>query len=210
MGNKISPTGFRMGITKDWVSRWYLTKKSVAAALLEDQRIRKYLTKRFELAGVKCIEIERSLNDVNVLVKVSKPGVVIGRGGAGVDEVREELKKLTASKASLTVEEVKNAETDAQLVADFIARQLKRRMPYRRVMNGAINSAMDRGAKGIKIRLAGLLGGGNTIARTETLSQGSVPAQTLRADIDFAKVDCLMLFGKIGIKVWIYKGLKEI
>jgi small subunit ribosomal protein S3 len=199
-----------MGITKDWVSRWYLTKKSVAAALLEDQRIRKYLTKRFELAGVKCIEIERSLNDVNVLVKVSKPGVVIGRGGAGVDEVREELKKLTASKASLTVEEVKNAETDAQLVADFIARQLKRRMPYRRVMNGAINSAMDRGAKGIKIRLAGLLGGGNTIARTETLSQGSVPAQTLRADIDFAKVDCLMLFGKIGIKVWIYKGLKEI
>ncbi len=210
MGHKINPNGFRIGITKDWVSRWYLTKKSIAQALLEDQKIRKFLTKRFESAGVKSVEIERSLNDVNVLVKVSKPGVVIGRGGAGVDEVREELKKITNSKTSLTVEEIKNAETDAQLVADFISRQLKRRMPYRRVMTSAINSAMERGAKGIKIRLAGLLGGGNTIARTETLSQGSIPAQTLRADIDFAKVDCLMLFGKIGIKVWIYKGMKEI
>ena len=210
MGHKINPNGFRIGITKDWVSRWYLTKKSIAQALLEDQKIRKFLTKRFESAGVKSVEIERSLNDVNVLVKVSKPGVVIGRGGVGVDEVREELKKITNSKTSLTVEEVKNAETDAQLVADFISRQLKRRMPYRRVMTSAINSAMERGAKGIKIRLAGLLGGGNTIARTETLSQGSIPAQTLRADIDFAKVDCLMLFGKIGIKVWIYKGMKEI
>ena len=210
MGHKINPNGFRIGITKDWVSRWYLTKKSIAQALLEDQKIRKFLTKRFESAGVKSVEIERSLNDVNVLVKVSKPGVVIGRGGVGVDEVREELKKITNSKTSLTVEEIKNAETDAQLVADFISRQLKRRMPYRRVMTSAINSAMERGAKGIKIRLAGLLGGGNTIARTETLSQGSIPAQTLRADIDFAKVDCLMLFGKIGIKVWIYKGMKEI
>jgi small subunit ribosomal protein S3 len=210
MGHKVNPTGFRMGITKDWVSRWYLAKRSVAGALLEDQRLRKFLTKRFELAGVKSVEIERSLNDITVLVKVAKPGVVIGRGGAGVDEVREEIKKITNSKTSLTVEEVKNAETDAQLVADFISRQLKRRMPYRRVMNGAINSAMERGAKGIKIRLAGLLGGSMTIARTETLAQGSVPSQTIRADIDFAKVDCLMVFGKIGIKVWIYKGMKEI
>jgi len=210
MGNKINPTGFRIGINKDWVSRWYLSKKAFSVALLEDQKIRKFLTKRFEMAGVKCVEIERSLNDVSILVKVSKPGVVIGRGGAGIDEVKEELKKIISTKMSLTVEEVKNAETDAQLVADFISRQLKRRMPYRRIMNGAINSAMERGAKGIKIKLAGLLGGGNTIARTETLSQGSVPAQTLRADIDFAKVDCLMLFGKIGIKVWIYKGLKDI
>lgn len=210
MGHKINPNGFRVGITKDWVSRWYLNKKSVAGALLEDQKIRKFLTKRFEAAGVKCVEIERSVNDVNIIAKVSKPGMVIGRGGAGVDEVREELKKITNCKTSLTVEEVKNAETDAQLVADYISRQLKRRMPYRRVMNGAINSAMDRGAKGIKVRLAGLMGGGNTIARTETLAQGSVPAQTLRADLDFAKVDCQMLFGKIGIKVWIYKGMKEI
>jgi small subunit ribosomal protein S3 len=210
MGHKINPTGFRMGITKDWVSRWYLAKKSVAGALLEDQKLRKFLTKRFEAAGVRSVEIERSLNDINVLVKVSKPGVVIGRGGAGIDEVREELKKITTSKLSLSVEEVKNADTDAQLVADLISRQLKRRMPYRRIMNTAINSAMERGAKGIKIKVSGLLGGGNTIARTETLAQGSVPAQTLRADIDFAKVDCLMLFGKIGIKVWIYKGMKEI
>ncbi len=210
MGHKINPNGFRVGITKDWTSRWYLSKKATAPALLEDHAIRKFLTKRFETAGVKTIEIERSLNEVNVIAKVSKPGVVIGRGGAGVDEVREELKRLTKSKTNLTVEEVKNAETDAQLIADFISRQLKRRIPYRRVMTSAINSAMERGVKGIKIRMAGLLGGGNTIARRETLSQGSVPSQTLRADIDFAQVDCLMLFGKIGIKVWVYKGLKEI
>jgi small subunit ribosomal protein S3 len=162
------------------------------------------------LAGVKNVEIERSLNDIAVFVKVSKPGMVIGRGGTGVDEVRNDLKKMTNSKIILTVEEVKNAETDAQLVADYISRQLKRRLPYRRIMTSAINSAMERGVKGIKIRLSGLLGGGNTIARTETLSQGSIPAQTLRADLDFAKVDCLMIFGKIGIKVWIYKGIKEI
>lgn len=210
MGHKINPNAFRLGITKDWNSRWYLSKKAIAPALLEDQKIRKFLTKKFETAGVKCIEIERSLNEVSVIAKVSKPGVVIGRGGAGVDEVREELKKITNIKTNLTVEEVKNAETDAQLVADFISRQLKRRLPYRRVMSSAINSATDRGVKGIKIKLSGLLGGGNTIARTETLASGSVPAQTLRADIDFAQVDCLMLFGKIGIKVWIYKGMKEI
>lgn len=210
MGHKINPNGFRIGITKDWTSRWYLNKKAVAGALLEDQKIRKFLTKRFETAGVKSVEIERSLNEVSVIAKVSKPGVVIGRGGAGVDEVRDELKKITNIKTSLTVEEVKNAETDAQLVADFISRQLKRRLPYRRIMTSAINSATERGVKGIKIKLSGLLGGGNTIARTETLSQGSVPSQTLRADIDFAQVDCLMLFGKIGIKVWIFKGMKEI
>ncbi|MBU0649604.1 30S ribosomal protein S3, partial [Patescibacteria group bacterium] len=206
MGHKINPNGFRVGITKDWTSRWYLPKKSVAPALLEDQEIRKFLTKRLETAGVKVIEIERSLNEINVTAKVSKPGIVIGRGGAGVDELREELRKLTDSKISLTVEEVRNAETDAQLIADFICRQLKRRLPYRRVMASAVNAAMERGVKGIKIRLSGLLGGGNTIARTETLSQGSVPSQTLRADLDFAQVDCLMLFGKIGIKVWVYKG----
>lgn len=210
MGHKINPTGFRIGINKDWTSRWYLSKKAVAPALLEDFTIRKFLTKRFETAGVKCIEIDRSLNDVAVTARVSKPGVVIGRGGAGVDEVRDELKKITKVKTSLTVEEVKNAETDAQLVADYITRQLKRRLPYRRVMTSAINSAMERGVKGIKIRLAGLLGGPMSIARTETLAQGSVPSQTIRADIDFAKMDCLMPYGKVGIKVWIFKGLKEI
>lgn len=210
MGHKINPTGFRMGITKDWTSRWYLSKKATAPALIEDHAIRKFLIKRLENAGVKSIEIERSLNDVSVIAKVSKPGVVIGRGGAGVDEIKEDLKKITKVKTSLTVEEVKNAETDAQLVGDFISRQLRRRLPYRRIMNSAINSAMERGVKGIKIKLAGLLGGPMSIARTETLAQGSVPSQTIRADIDFAQVDCLMPYGKVGIKVWIYKGLKEI
>lgn len=210
MGHKINPNGFRIGVTKDWTSRWYLNKKAIAGALIEDQKIRKMLTKKFETAGVKSIEIERSLNEVTVTAKVSKPGVVIGRGGAGVEEVREGLKKLTGIKTNLNVEEVKNAETDAQLIADFISRQLKRRLPYRRVMTSAMNSATERGVKGIKIKLSGLLGGGNTIARNETLSSGSIPSQTLRADIDFAQVDCIMLFGKIGIKVWVYKGMKEI
>lgn len=210
MGKKINPNGFRIGITKDWSSRWYLGKKSMPSAVLEDFKIRKFLYEKFDAAGVKSIEIERSLNEVNVTAKVSKPGVVIGKGGSAVDEVKEELKKMTKCKTSLTVEEVKNAETDAQLIADFISRQLRKRLPYRRVMVSAINSAVERGVKGIKIRLSGLLGGGNTIARSETLAYGSVPTQTLRADIDFAQVDCQMLFGKIGIKVWVYKGMKEI
>lgn len=210
MGHKINPNGFRLGITKDWSSRWYLNKKAIAPAIVEDRKIRKFMTAKFEQAGIKCIDIERSLNEVNIFVKVSKPGVVIGKGGAGTEELREQLRKFVKGKISVTVEEVKNAETDASLVADYISRQLRRRMPYRRIMVSAINSAVERGVKGIKIKVSGLLGGGNSIARTETLSQGSIPSQTLRADIDFSKLDCHMIFGVIGIKVWIYKGLKEI
>ncbi len=206
MGQKINPTGFRIGITKDWQSRWYADKANYHNLTLEDMKIRKYLSQKFELAGVKSIEIERSVNEVNIIVKVSKPGVVIGKGGTGVEEAEKELKKITKSKIRLTAEEVKNPEIEAQLVADYISRQLKRRMNYKRVVNAAVNSALDKGAKGIKIKISGLLSGGNSIARSDMIKKGPVPTQTLRADIDYAQVDCHMLYGTIGIKVWIYKG----
>jgi len=206
MGQKVNPYGFRLGISKDWMSRWYADKKQYANIMLEDLKIRKYLEKKFEMAGVKSIDIERSVNEVSITVKVAKPGVVIGKGGAGVEEAEKELKKITKSKIRLTAEEVKNPEIEAQLVADYVARQLKRRLPYRRVVMAAISSARDKGAKGIKIKLAGLLSGGNSISRSETFLDGSIPSQTLRADVDYAQVHCQMLFGTIGIKVWIYKG----
>lgn len=206
MGQKINPIGFRVGITKDWSSRWYSDKKSYADLALEDVKIRHFLTDKFSQAGLKNIDIERSVNEVNIAVRVSKPGLVIGRGGIGVEEVEKELKKITKSKIKLTAEEIKVPEVEAQLVADHISRQIKRRMHFRRVALAAVNSAMDRGAKGIKIKISGLLSGGNSISRSETILKGSVPAQTLRANIDYAQVDCKLLYGVIGIKVWIYKG----
>lgn len=208
MGHKINPVGYRLGISKDWSSRWFNNKQGYADAVLEDLKIRKFLRKKLETAGLKEIEIERTENDISLTLRVSKPGVVIGRGGAGVGEIEQELKKLTKSKVRITAEEVKSPETAAQLVADYIARQIKRRVPYRRTCIFALNSAMDKGAKGIKIKLSGVLGGSNTIARTDNFVLGSVPLQTLRADIDYAQLDCHLLYGTIGIKVWVYKGEK--
>jgi small subunit ribosomal protein S3 len=213
MGQKINPVGFRMGITKTWTSKWFTNKREYGKYVAEDYKVRKYLEKKFEAAGVKDIQIERSPNEIKVTIRVfrvSKPGVVIGKGGAGVTEAQDELKRITKAKVSLTAEEIKTPEVEASLVAQYIARQLKRRIPYRRIMNTAVQSAMDKGAKGVRIKLAGLLGGGSSIARVERLELGSIPAQTLRADIDFAQLDCHMLYGTIGIKVWIYKGEVEL
>lgn len=210
MGQKINPIGYRLGISKNWSSRWFASKKDYADLFLEDRKIRELLKDRLSLAGLKSIEIERTENEINVLLKVSKPGVVIGKGGTGVEELEKEIKRITKGKVKITAEGIKSAEVEAQLVADYIARQLKRRVPYRRVINFAVHSALDKGAKGIKITLAGVLSGSNTISRTETYHEGSVPLQTLRADIDYAQLDCQMLFGKIGIKVWIYKGELEL
>ncbi len=210
MGQKINPVGYRLGISKNWASRWFSSKKDYANLVLEDTKIRALLKDKLSLAGLKSVEIERTENEINVLIKVSKPGVVIGRGGTGVEEIEKEIKKITKGKVKITAEGVKSPEIEAQLVADYIARQLKRRVPYRRVVNFAINSAMDKGAKGIKIKLAGVLSGSNTISRSEVYKAGSVPLQTLRADIDYAQYHCQMLFGTIGIKVWIYKGELEI
>ena len=210
MGQKINPTGFRVGISKNWSSRWFSSKKDYANLLIEDKKIRDYLNVKLSMAGLKNVEIERTENEINILIKVSKPGVVIGRGGTGVEEIEKEIKKITKGKVKITAEGVKSSEIEAQLVGDYICRQLKRRVPYRRVVNFALSSAIDKGAKGIKIKLAGVLSGSNTISRSETYKLGSVPAQTLRADIDYAQIGCQMLFGTIGIKVWIYKGEVEL
>lgn len=208
MGQKIHPYGFRVGITKNWKSRWTADKSRFGDLLVEDKKIRDYIKERLSTAGLESVHIERSLNEVSVVIKVSKPGLVIGKGGSGVEELQKSLKKFTKSKIKLTVEEVKDPEINAQLVADYISRQLKRRVNYRRVVKSAVQSAQDKGAKGIKIKLAGLLSGSNTIARSEVYGSGSIPAQTLRADIDYAQVHCNLLYGTIGIKVWIYKGEK--
>ncbi len=210
MGQKINPTGYRLGISKNWSSRWFSSKKDYANLFIEDKKIRDLLDAKLSTAGLKNVEIERTENEINVLIKVSKPGVVIGRGGTGVEELEKEIKKITRGKVKITAEGVKSSETEAQLVGDYICRQLKRRVPYRRVVNFALSSAIDKGAKGIKIRLAGVLSGSNTISRSETYKQGSVPAQTLRADIDYAQIHCQMIFGTIGLKVWIYKGEVEL
>jgi len=210
MGNKVNPVGFRIGISKDWESKWYADKKSYGTYALQDFRIREVLEKKFDLAGLRNIEINRSLNDIKITVYVSKPGVVIGKGGSIVTGAKDELEKLTKAKVSISAEAIKVPELEAKLVGDFVARQLKRRKPYRSVINTAITSALDKGAKGIKIKVAGVLGGPMSIARSEFFTKGSVPNQTLRADIDYAQVHCQMIYGTIGIKVWIYKGEKTL
>ena len=210
MGQKINPIGFRIGISKDWTSRWSTNKKEFPKLLFEDYKIREFLTAKLDIAGLKCIDIERSVNEVKIFVKVSKPGIVIGRAGSGIEALEKELKAYTDSKIKITVEEIKTPELEAALVAQYICRQLKRRIPARRIANSALRSAVDKGVKGIKIQIKGLLSGSNTIARTENYKHGPVPLQTLRADIDYALVDCKLIFGTVGIKVWIYNGEKEI
>ncbi|MCA9308349.1 MAG: 30S ribosomal protein S3 [Patescibacteria group bacterium] len=206
MAQKIHPTGFRIGISKDWSTKWYADKKQYGKNVLQDHVIREYVKNKFDVAGLKNIEIARSANDINLTLHVSKPGVVIGKSGAIVAGAKNDLEKLTSAKVSITAEQVKVPEIEAQLVGDFISRQLQRRKNYRRVVNAALQSAMDKGALGIKIKVSGLLSGGNSIARSETFSKGPVPTQTLRADIDYAQIHSQQLFGTIGIKVWIYKG----
>ncbi len=206
MSHRIHPYGFRLGITKDWISRWYADKKTYPDLVLEDERIRKFLTKKLDMAGVESINIERSVNSVDIYIRVSKPGVVIGRDGGGVEALEKELKKITTSKLRITAEAVKVREIEAQLVADYIARQLQRRVNFRKAAMYAVESAMSKGAKGVKVRLSGVLGGGNTIGRTEKFTRGAVPLQTLRANIDYAQVHCQLLYGVVGVKVWIYKG----
>ena len=210
MGQKIHPYGFRVGISKPWRSNWFADKESYGDLVLEDHKIRELLEDRLFAAGLKEIEIKRSVNELDLVLKVSRPGLVIGRKGSGVQQLEKDLKEITDSKVKITVEEIKTPEIEARLVAQYIDRQMRRRMSYRRVIKSALRSAMSKGAKGIKIRISGVLSGGNTIARSEIYSEGSVPTQTLRADIDYAQHHCKRLFGTIGIKVWIYKGEMEI
>ena len=205
MGQKVNPHGLRVGVIKDWDSKWYADKKNFADLLVEDNNIRKYVKKKLYTAGISKIEIERAANRVKVSIYTAKPGMVIGRGGAGVEELRAEIEKLTNKSVVLNVEEIKNQDLDAQIVAEAIAESLERRVAFRRAMKQAIQRTMRQGALGIKTSVSGRLGGAD-MARTEGYSEGTIPLQTLRADIDYGFAEADTTYGKIGVKVWLYKG----
>ena len=204
MGQKTHPHGFRLGIVKNWKSRWY-AERDFGKLLGEDETIRKYVHQRLGHAAVANVEIERKPQKIVVTVHTARPGVVIGKRGAEVDKLRDELAQLTGKEAAINVEEIKRPELSAQLVGDNIAHQLTQRISFRRAMKRAVQSAMRMGAQGIKVRAAGRLGGAE-IARTEGYHEGRVPLHTLRADIDYATSTAKTTYGTIGIKVWIFKG----
>ncbi|MCM1136893.1 MAG: 30S ribosomal protein S3 [Clostridium sp.] len=204
MGQKVNPKGLRIGVIKNWDSRWYADKQ-YSEFLLEDYKIRQFLKKKLYHTGISHLEIERAANRVKINIFTAKPGIVIGRGGADVEVLREELRKMTGKNIFVNIIEVARPEMDAQLVAENIADQLERRIAFRRAMKQAMGRTMRMGAEGVKIMCSGRLGGAE-IARTEWTSDGKVPLHTLRADIDYATAEANTTYGKIGIKVWIYKG----
>lgn len=204
MGQKVHPIGLRIGIIRDWESKWY-AEKDYANLLHEDIKIREYIAKRLHDAAVSKVEIERAANRVNVTIHTAKPGMVIGKGGAEVESLRKALNQLTGKKVHINIMEIKKADLDAKLVAENIARQLENRVSFRRVQKQAIQRAMRAGAKGIKTQVSGRLGGAD-IARAEHYSEGTVPLHTLRADIDYAHAEADTTYGKLGVKVWIYRG----
>lgn len=206
MGRKVHPIGFRLGINKPWLGRWYAEGADYTEQLHQDLQIRDLVKKESERAGVSNIEIERYPGKVKVTLHTAKPGILIGRKGESVKILRQQLEALTGKKIDLEVKEIKSADTDAYLVATNIASQLERRISYRRAMKRAIQQALRQGAGGIKISVSGRLSGAE-MARRVTLREGRVPLQTLRADIDFARAAATTTFGQIGIKVWIYKGI---
>ena len=205
MGQKVNPHGLRVGIIKDWDSKWYANKKDFSDLLIEDNKIREYIKTKLYAAGIAKVEIERAANRVKVSISTGKPGMVIGRGGVGVEELRAELEKLTGKSVVVNVEEIKNLDMDAVLVAESIAEALERRISFRRAMKQAIQRTMRAGAKGIKTAVSGRLGGAD-MARTEGYSEGTIPLQTLRADIDYGFAEADTTYGKLGVKVWLYKG----
>ncbi|HXE57588.1 MAG TPA: 30S ribosomal protein S3 [Gemmatimonadales bacterium] len=204
MGQKTHPTGIRLGIVKPWKSRWY-GAKDMPALLKEDELIRKYLKARLGHAAIAEVHVERKPGKVTVTVHTGRPGVVIGKRGAEVDKLRDELAQLTGKDAAINVEEIKRPELSAQLVADNIAHQIVQRISFRRAMKRAVQSAMRMGAQGIKVRVSGRLGGAE-IARSEVYHEGRVPLHTLRGDIDYATATAKTTYGTIGVKVWIFKG----
>lgn len=205
MGQKMDPHGLRVGIIKDWDSKWYANKKDFADNLVEDYKIREFLKKKLFDAGVSRIEIERRANAINVSVLTAKPGIALGKSGEKITKVRADLKKLIKKDVSINIVEVKNVDTDAQLVAENIASQLERRISYRKAMKQCMAKAMKAGARGIKTACSGRLAGAE-IARSEFYREGTIPLQTLRADIDYGFAEANTTYGKIGVKVWIYKG----
>lgn len=206
MGQKVSPVGLRVGIIRDWEAKWYANDKDYHKLLLEDVKIRKYIKEKLFHAGIAQIGIERAANRVKITVHAAKPGIVIGRGGAGIEELRKEIDKIAAGKQiQINIEEVKVPELSAQLVAENVAQQLERRVSFRRAMKQTVSRSMKAGAIGVRIACSGRLGGAE-IARTEWYLEGKVPLHTLRADIDYATAEANTTYGKIGVKVWIYRG----
>jgi small subunit ribosomal protein S3 len=204
VGQKVSPVGLRIGIIRDWESKWY-ADKDFGDLLMEDVKIREYLKGKLKDSAVSHIDIERAANRVNVTIHTAKPGMVIGRGGSEVEAIRAYLANMSGKKVHINIAEVKNPELDAILVAESIAQQLERRISFRRAMKQAIQRTMRAGAKGIKTSVSGRLGGAE-IARTEGYSEGTVPLHTLRADIDYGTAEAHTTYGRIGVKVWIYRG----
>lgn len=204
MGQKVSPIGFRIGVIRDWDARWF-AGKNYKELLHEDLAIRDYIEKKLDGSSVSRIEIERAANNLRINIHTAKPGMVIGRGGTGVEELRKQLEKMTNKKVHLNIIEIKKPELDAFLVAQSVAQQLERRIAFRRAMKQAVFRSMRNGAKGIKIACSGRLGG-SEMARDESYHEGTVPLQTLRADIDYGFTEARTTYGRIGVKVWIYKG----
>ena len=204
MGQKVNPHGLRVGVIKDWDSKWY-AEGDFADCLVEDYNIRKFLKKRLYSAGVSRIEIERASDKVKIIIHTAKPGLVIGKGGAEIEKVKAELAKYTDKKLIVDIKEVKRPDREAQLVAENIALQLENRVSFRRAMKSCMGRTMKAGALGIKAACAGRLGGAD-MARTEFYSEGTIPLQTLRADIDYGFAEADTTYGKVGVKVWIYKG----
>ncbi|AIF42054.1 MULTISPECIES: 30S ribosomal protein S3 [Virgibacillus] len=204
MGQKVNPTGLRVGIIKDWESKWY-AGKDYADLLHEDIKIREYLENRLRIAAVSSIDIERAANRVNITIHTGKPGMVIGKGGSEVEALRKSLNSLTGKRVHINIVEIKKVDLDATLVAENIARQLENRISFRRAQKQAIQRAIRGGAKGIKTQVSGRLGGAD-IARAEHYSEGTVPLHTLRADIDYGTAEADTTYGKLGVKVWIYRG----
>ena len=204
MGQKVNPHGLRVGVIKDWDSKWY-AEADFADCLVEDHEIRVFLKKKLYSAGVSKIEIERASDRVKIIIHTAKPGVVIGKGGAEIEKLKAELQKLVSKKLIVDIYEVKRPDRDAQLVAENIAAQLENRVSYRRALKSTMSRTMKSGALGIKAAVAGRLGGAD-IARSEFYSEGTIPLQTLRADIDYGFAEADTTYGKLGVKVWIYKG----
>ena len=205
MGQKVNPHGIRVGVIKDWDSRWFAKDNEFGDLLVEDYNIRKYLKKTLYAAGVPTIEIERSNGRVKIFISCARPGIVIGKGGEDIEKLRKEMEKMLGKPVSLNIIEIKNPDTNAQLVAENIANQLEKRIAFRRAMKQCMGRAMRMGAKGIKIKCGGRLNGAE-IARSESYHEGTIPLQTLRADIDYGFAEANTTYGKIGVKVWIYKG----
>ena len=204
MGQKVNPHGLRVGVIKDWDSKWYADAE-FSDYLVEDYNIRKFLKKKLYSAGVSKIEIERASDRVKVIIYTAKPGVVIGKGGAEIEVTKKELSKLTDKKVMVDIKEIKRPDRDAQLVAENIAQQLENRISFRRAMKSCMSRTMKAGALGVKTSVSGRLGGAD-MARTEFYSEGTIPLQTLRADIDYGFAEADTTYGKVGVKVWIYKG----